>query len=69
MQRFLVSIIEFYQRFLSFDTGALHILTPQGACRYSPTCSEYTKQAILKEGSLKGVWMGFKRVLSCNPWS
>jgi len=38
------------------------------SCRYNPTCSEYTKVAILKHGVFKGGWLGIKRILSCNPW-
>ncbi|MBN8690168.1 MAG: membrane protein insertion efficiency factor YidD [Armatimonadetes bacterium] len=37
-------------------------------CRYSPTCSEYTLQAIEKYGLIKGSWMGFKRICRCNPF-
>ena len=37
-------------------------------CRYSPTCSQYTKEAILKHGVIKGGWLGIKRIISCNPW-
>lgn len=69
MKRLLVKLIEIYQKYLSFDTGALRVFAPAGACRYSPTCSEYTKQAILNYGVIKGGWMGIKRFLSCNPWS
>jgi putative membrane protein insertion efficiency factor len=38
------------------------------SCRYSPTCSQYTKEAILKHGVIKGGWLGMKRIISCNPW-
>ncbi|MBP6044804.1 membrane protein insertion efficiency factor YidD [Candidatus Woesebacteria bacterium] len=38
-------------------------------CRYSPTCSYFTYGAIKKYGATKGLWMGFKRILSCHPWS
>ena len=38
-------------------------------CKYYPTCSEYTKQAIIKYGSIKGCFMGLKRILKCNPFS
>ena len=38
-------------------------------CRFSPTCSEYSLQAIEKYGSLKGGFMAIKRILRCNPWS
>jgi hypothetical protein len=33
-----------------------------------PSCSEYTVEAVEKYGVIKGLWMGFKRVLKCNPW-
>lgn len=38
-------------------------------CRFSPTCSEYTYQAVEKYGAGKGLWLGLKRVVRCNPWS
>ncbi|MCO5211684.1 MAG: membrane protein insertion efficiency factor YidD [Caldilinea sp.] len=38
-------------------------------CRFYPTCSSYTYQAIEKYGVAKGSWMGFKRILRCNPWN
>lgn len=37
-------------------------------CRHQPTCSEYTMEAIIKYGSLRGCYLGMKRVLRCNPW-
>ena len=38
-------------------------------CKFHPTCSEYTKQAINKYGSVKGSLLGIKRILKCNPFS
>ena len=38
-------------------------------CRFVPTCSEYTKQAINKYGIKKGVYLGFKRILKCHQFS
>lgn len=66
MQKLVVKLIEFYQVFLSFDRGILMIFAPGGACKYSPTCSEYTKQAILEHGVLKGIKLGGLRILSCR---
>lgn len=41
----------------------------ESSCRFTPTCSEYTYQAIQKYGSLKGLFLGLKRILRCHPWS
>lgn len=38
-----------------------------GACRYYPTCSQYTLEAIEIHGVFKGCWLGFLRILRCNP--
>ena len=37
-------------------------------CRYLPTCSEYTKESIIKYGVVKGFWLGLKRISKCHPW-
>ena len=56
----LVVLIRFYQIFLSPLLGA--------NCRYSPTCSAYTLQALRTHGLFVGGWISLKRILSCNPW-
>ncbi len=38
-------------------------------CRFQPTCSQYTYQAVEKYGSLKGLYLGFLRIVRCHPWS
>lgn len=38
-------------------------------CRYVPSCSEYTAQAIEKYGFFKGTWMGALRISRCHPWA
>ena len=37
-------------------------------CRFLPTCSEYTKESIIKYGVIKGLWLGLKRIVKCHPW-
>lgn len=61
-----VKLIEFYQLFLSFDTGILRFLAPGGACKYPIRCSEYTKQQIIRYGVFKGIYLGGLRILSCR---
>ena len=39
------------------------------SCRYEPSCSRYTEQAIAKYGLFKGSWMGAKRIARCHPWN
>ncbi len=55
-----VAMIKFYQSAISPLIGP--------ACRYTPTCSQYTLLAIKKHGFFKGGYLGTKRILSCHPW-
>ena len=67
MKKLALLCIRFYQRWLSFDTGALRYLFPSPTCRFTPRCSEYTYQAVVKYGILRGLTLGFKRILRCHP--
>lgn len=64
-----IAIIRLYQRTLSPDHGPLKALFPGGYCKYTPTCSEYTKLAIERYGVIFGTLKGIWRVLRCNPFS
>ncbi len=61
MKRVFLVLIRGYQRFIS------PAFPP--SCRFYPSCSEYTYQAIDKYGAFRGGWMGFRRILRCHPWN
>ena len=69
MAKIVVYLINIYQNTLSPDHGALKIFYPHGFCKYHPSCSEYTKQAVQKYGVIEGLSKGFYRLLRCNPFS
>lgn len=50
-----------------FYRAVISPLTPP-SCRYTPTCSQYTIEALKTHGPLKGSYLSAKRILSCNPW-
>lgn len=62
-------MIRWYQKYLSLDTGFLSYLYSERICRFHPTCSEYTYQAIDKYGPFRGSWLGLKRIIRCHPWT
>ena len=64
MKKILIKMIEFYQKNISKILENRNI-----RCKFYPTCSEYTKQAIQKYGAIKGCIYGIKRILKCNPFS
>lgn len=67
MKKVLISIIDIYQAFIS--SMIKNILGVQKMCRYSPTCSEYAKIIIKKEGIFKGLKKSTMRILRCQPFS
>lgn len=59
MKQPILSLLQFYQRFIS------PALPP--SCRFIPSCSQYTYEAVDRFGVLKGGWLGIKRLVRCNP--
>lgn len=60
MARILLLFLKFYQYFISPLLG--------NNCRFYPTCSNYAKDAIIKHGTIKGLWFSFKRIVKCQPF-
>lgn len=58
LKKISIFLIRFYQKYISIKN-----------CRYIPSCSQYTLEAILKHGVIVGWVLGFWRILRCNPWS
>ena len=63
MRKIFIKLINFYQKYIT------KIKNKNIRCKFYPTCSEYTKQAIEKYGVLKGCILGAVRILKCNPFS
>ena len=64
MKNIFIKLINFYQKHISIWLESKNI-----RCKYYPTCSEYTKQAIEKYGVFKGICLGIIRIIKCNPFS
>ena len=61
MKLIALGLIRFYQRFIS------PALLP--SCRFTPSCSHYTYEAIERYGVIRGGWLGLKRISRCHPWN
>lgn len=60
MKFVLLALIKAYKKVIS------PLLPP--SCRFYPTCSQYTAEAIEKHGVICGIWLGIKRILRCHPF-
>lgn len=61
MKTVALLLLRFYKRFIS------PLLPPM--CRFEPTCSVYTMQAVEKYGALRGSWLGIRRLARCHPFN
>ncbi|MDD4985051.1 MAG: membrane protein insertion efficiency factor YidD [Dehalococcoidales bacterium] len=59
MKKLALALIRFYQEYISPARAP--------SCRYYPTCSQYTYEAIERFGVFKGIWLGAKRIARCHP--
>ena len=60
IKQFFIFLIRIYQYTISPLLGQ--------NCRHTPTCSQYTAEAIQEWGVFKGIWLGTKRLSKCHPW-
>jgi len=61
MKAFALELIKLYQHTWS------RLMPP--SCRFSPSCSQYTYEAIAKFGLVKGVGLGIRRIARCHPFN
>lgn len=57
LKKIVLKLLVFYKKYISSGNH----------CRFIPSCSEYTYEAVSKYGVIKGLWMGIKRVSRCHP--
>lgn len=60
MKSVMIALIRFYQKFISPLKGP--------TCRFYPTCSDYSLQAVKKYGALRGGYLSIRRILKCHPF-
>ena len=60
MKKIILLLIKLYQKYISIFLGK--------NCRFYPTCSAYTYEAIEKFGIIKGIFLGIKRIIKCHPF-
>jgi hypothetical protein len=57
----LIALLRLYQLLISPWWGQ--------RCRFHPSCSQYTIEALQRHGALRGGWLGLRRLLRCHPWN
>lgn len=70
IKKTILKMIKIYQKSSFFHNYFFRLFfISDRVCRFIPSCSEYTYQAINKYGVLKGLIIGLKRIIRCHPWS
>lgn len=69
LAKIIIFIIKIYQKTLSPDHGIFKHTRLFQCCKYEPTCSQYTIDAVRKKGVIKGIILASYRILRCNPFS
>lgn len=70
LKKAILKFIRFYQKTSFFHKFFFRMFfLSDRICRFQPTCSEYTYQAVKKYGAGKGLLLGLKRIIRCHPWN
>jgi putative membrane protein insertion efficiency factor len=70
MKKIVLGLIRFYQKTSFFHKQLFKTLyISDSICRYQPTCSHYAYEAVGKYGVIKGLFLGFKRIIRCHPFA
>lgn len=69
MKKLVLLLLYAYQKTLPIRKSiTMTLFGTEKTCRFTPTCSEYTIQKVKEYGEIKGLLLGFKRILKCHPW-
>ncbi len=68
-KKLIVALIKAYQYTISPDHSFLRFIFQKRVCRFHPTCSDYSIEAIEKYGLRKGIPMSLKRISKCHPFN
>ncbi|QQG44451.1 MAG: membrane protein insertion efficiency factor YidD [Candidatus Roizmanbacteria bacterium] len=70
MKKLILKLIRLYQNSGFFRNQFFRMFfLSDSCCRFTPTCSQYTYQAVDKYGVIKGLFLGLKRIIRCHPFS
>ncbi|OGV88999.1 membrane protein insertion efficiency factor YidD [Microgenomates group bacterium RBG_19FT_COMBO_39_10] len=70
MKKVFLALIKAYKKSWFFRSPLLKFLfLSDAACRFQPTCAEYTYQAVERYGIIRGSLLGLKRIIRCHPWN
>ena len=70
MKKIILKLIKGYQKIKIFRSAFLkQLYLTDAVCRFRPTCSQYSYEAIQKYGITKGSILSLKRIVRCHPWN
>jgi uncharacterized protein len=67
VSKFMIGCVRLYQ--MTFSHVLVALSGGNGVCRFDPSCSQYTVDALRKYGAFKGLWLGICRIARCHPFN